>query len=798
MRRRIAGLDINGRFDLAARDWGEDGTVAADAKIQIVFGGICTAAVTTKKNARRIAGPQAGLAPHGRGQGWGDIGEPSLRRLLAPALDRGLQDPSDIDDLRAAADALARGADEAVVAVPDVEVFNEVRQGALIAAMEDRRRRVRLLWRPVAAFLDLLQHGDIPAEADGERFRILVHTGSGLEDQTLTLRSDPEHPGHVAPQRDGVGRLCAGAMGLDALFARAGEAIRADHASVDWTRCEPSRLGPALLTGGAKPGEAEVLRAWNANWTVIVGPEISPVTLHLDEVDIPPPDAQVAGVFLITALTGPYAQALAKAVASQTGPVTVVGPEAVARGCLRAGRLIERGLPHYFDRLEPVAIAVLKGVEPSFEHLIEPGSVVAANREYVSREISDFEWRRGKPDTEFYVLKGEREVRHWTVSKPPGPPENVPVSLRIRQTPGQSWARLALTANSWDVLSRNPVALDWESLTPLDLTPQQILEKLRRPPPPIPERIVERSHIDLWTGSYWSGDGRASSLAVYEARGLAQDPYDWATLLSRSQRNPVPPRDRFWLVGTDGDLPEGLDPRARKGLYAALERMAQEICSATLSRPPKDNDRLRALTWCFSMCPDVVQERILEALEANAAGVPHPLTQPSAAMTVLRQGAGRSVTGVPRLTRLFLYLASGGLNNDRINALAMALSRREEAPEALKREQVDHFLRELGRELLVRIKRRDFKVRFRNTLSALAGLFRWRVREPYALLASQDPVAAELRESLVEAKAMLEHPAADGVAQRERKVSQIEALIEFLDGRGDPDILHAIEREDFD
>jgi hypothetical protein len=795
MKRRIVGLDLNGRFDLAARDWREDEDAVGPLESEIVHGGTCAAVVMTRNN-RLIAGPQAVLAPHGRGKGWGEIGDPSRRRPLAEALDRGAQDQADAEAVEAAVYALARESAEVVVAVPDLADFGEAEQGAMIAAMSARHRRVRLLWRPVAIFLDLLRTGWISPEAAGARFRLLMHVGAGIEDQVLTLRTDPDHPGHLAPQRDGPGQLCAPEAGLDALFDRARHAVRARNASVDWAHCEPSRLGPALLTGDAAPGDIEVLRAWNATWTAVAAQDLAQEYPGLSDVDLRPANALVAATFLVTPLAGRVAETLGQAVTRSVGPLTLVGPEAVARGCLRAGRLIERGLPHYFDRLEPVAIAVLRGDTPEFEHLIPPGAVVPANREYVSREIGGFVWRQGKADTEFYIRKGDSEVRHWVVTKPPGPPENVPVTLRIRQTPGQSWARLTVGSAEWEALSRSPIALDWETLTPLDLTPDEVLEKLRTPPPTVPERIVGRPHIDLWNGAYWTGDGRPSELACAAFGGGSALPGRWASVLSRSRRHPDPPNERFWLVGTDGDLPNSLDAQVREGFLAALNQMAQQVCAATLRHPPRDNNLLKALTWCFALCPEAAQDRILDALEANAQGRRHPLSEPSHAVRVLRQGAGRAVSGVPRLTRLFRYLEQAPLNNDTINALAMALTRRAEAPEALTRDQVDEFLRRLGLELLDQIVRRSFRLRFRNTLSAIAGLFRWRLREPYALLAGRDPVAADLRANLVRAKDMLMNLRYRNDSQRDKKIAQIEAIIEYLDGRGDPNILELIEKED--
>jgi hypothetical protein len=794
LRRRIVGLDLNGRFDLAARDWSEGEENEGLSKILILRGGTDATVVTTN-DRRCVAGPLAALAPHGRGEGWGEIGARSRRRFLAHACDAVDLSPGAIEDLRAGADALARWSDEIIAAVPDIEGFAEAEQGTMIGALTNQRRRVRLLWRPVSIFLDLLETGGIQTDRADTMFRVLIHSGRGIEDQILTLRADLDHPGHFAPQRDGSGRLHSPHIGLDKLFARARAMVEGSCKTINWARCEPSRLGPALLTGDAMVGDIEVLRAWNANWLTLTAPEIEPDALDLDKAEVPAIAEPVLATFLMTPLAQPYARALVRRLERTIGPVTIVEPAAVARGCLRAGRLIEQGLPHYFDRLEPVAIAILRGEEPEFEHLIAPGSVVPANREYVSQEIGGFIWARGKADTEFYVLKGDREVRHWEVSKAPGPTEDVSVKLRIRQTPGQSWARLAVDSLDWEPLSRSPIVLDWERLTPLDLGPEEVLEQLRTQPPTIPDRIVERPHIDLWMGSYWAGNGLASQLALDALKDIPSSPARWAAELRHSRRDPEQPGERFWLVGTDGELPKDLPSELREGFLAALAQLATLATSASLERPPRDNDLLIALTWSFALCPESVQDLILEALEKNRAGKRHPLSCPDHSIRVLRQGAGRVVTGVPRLKLLFHYLTLAPLNNDTINALAMALTRREEAPRALTREQVDHFLQHLAQELLDRITHRQFQIRFRNTLSAIAGLFRWRVQEPWALLAERDPVAADLRTALVRAKSLLAESKVV-IPQLEQKTSQIEAIIEYLDGRGDPDILRRIEAED--
>ena len=61
----------------------------------------------------------------------------------------------------------------------------------------------------------------------------------------------------------------------------------------------------------------------------------------------------------------------------------------------------------------------------SFVPLIPPDRNVPANREFVSEPMTGFEWGADKQRIEFYVLKGDREVRSWVAEKDDGPEANV-------------------------------------------------------------------------------------------------------------------------------------------------------------------------------------------------------------------------------------------------------------------------------------------------------------------------------------------------------------------------------------
>lgn len=792
--RRVSGIDLNGWQDIAARDWDPEEPDERLPEPLILDGGVRSVAVT-QLSGECIGGPQASLAPHGRGKGWGLIGAENRRVSIAEICDAIATGAPDVDigAYAAAVDALTRDAEDVIITVPDHSSFDEAAQGRVLALFRRVRRVHRLLWRPVALFLDALERQIIPANTDGAKFRFLIHCGDGIEVQTLRLRKDKEHHGHVAPERDGYGSKILPQFGLRQLDDRTHAAVLKENPLLADGRCERSTLAIELLSGRARTGDTKILRHDNGNWFDVIAPDISPETLlkleHIDHVPAFEDGEPVSGTFFVTPLADRFARPLVKTLEQYFGRLETLDWSGTARGALFAGRLIERGLPHYFDRLTPIGLAVLRGDEPGFEDLVGSEATLPANREYISPPYHDLKWLRGKTEIDFYVLKGDTEVRHWQVALESAPPRDLAVELRLRQTPGQSWAKLSLTSPDWEPLQRNPIFLDWAKLTPDDRTPAEVLEELRTPPPTIPERVVEQPHDEFWRGSN-RHEGISTAIRQMKRSGRL-DPDRLAHLLSRSMRDPIT-RTRFWPVGTDGTLPETLSLDERADFKAILDDLDAQIHSASIHNPPRDNHRLRCLTWTFTLCPDATQHAIIEALEADTARKRHTLLMPTHARRVLTQGAGRSVTGVEQLERVLTILVSRPANTDTLNALAMILSRREEAPQALTGALVDKLAGMLSQELVLLTNKGSFGIRFRNALLALAGLFRYREVERFALLAGRDPLAQTIRTNLDEVSGILDSHKRF-VRQYPEKKRTIESIREFLDGGGDPNILLLIE-----
>lgn len=789
--RAIVGLDLNGWRDMAARDWDPDEPNHRIAETAVIDGGTCGVAVQLSDGAW-LGGPQAILAPHGRGPGWGTgIGAPERRRaLLAAWAAFAAGEEAAGVALRATAEALSRGAQERVVAIPDLPDWDERLRSRLIGLLRWPRSTTRLLWRPVALFLDALETGAIPREAVDRECAVILHHADGLELQRLTLRQDDTHPGHLAPQRAGPGRLVLPRLGLARLIARMERAVHAANPSLDWERIDPPRLAARLLFD-AGPPEPELLRHKNGTWVSAVPPEVATGWL-IDAANPLPSEFRNLPALLATPLAPPFAKALQRALAPAVRDLRLVPWEGVARGALKAGRLIAAGLPHYYDRLEPIAMAILEGRDPVWRNLIEDDDKVPANREYVSPEIRGLGWGAGKTSLEVYLLKGGAEVRHWQAERAPGPPQTSPVTLQVRQTPGQSWARLTLSGEGWPALARNPLSLDWDGLSPVNRPPEDVLESLRHKPV-IPDPLHDPAHIDMWRGGDWAGGGLLADLPRIEA-----DPVGQASCLAdRLQQRRIPAGyrgagGRVYAIGTDGSFPPGLPDETAQRFDAVLDRIARHVLAASPRRPLRDNEALRALTWSFTRCPEAVQEALVDALEARLRGEAHPLVAPARAIRVATHGAGRAVCGQARLARLLAVLRQRDINTDTANALAMALSRRMEAPEALDAETVAELLDKLARSLIWQVQTGAFKDRFRNTLSALAGLFRWRVVEPFALLRDSDSRAATVHALLEQAEELIVAGIGQ-INQPEAKRSAIAGIRALLEGQGSADILRQLE-----
>lgn len=791
--RKPVGLDLNGWRDFACRDWRIDDPDEEPGVPDLVDGGF--GAVVVVHDGETIGGPQAILSPIGRGNGWGEIGAREKRRALSDlwhAFLAGGPDSRFAADISAAADALSVQADDIVFCMPDRAVMNEARQQDLLAALKGpRRARVTLLWRPVAMLLDLLDGGALPHAEEGMRIACIIHGQDGLEVQNLVLRHLTGHPDHPAPERDGSGELHCPELGLARLLAHAGGAVADANPTLHARPTEPSRLPLDLLFRDFDPPAEEVVRRDNGNWILLHPP--SDFCLPDLTCDCQQLCADSDLVLVMSPLASRHHAWLTGCLSGLDAQVQVVEPAAAARGALRAARRIERGIPHYLDRLDQVSLAVLRPSGPVFEDLIPPGATVPGNREYVSDPITSMVWTEGMATAQFFIRKGEREIRHWVTPEITAPVHNQHLEVRLRQMPAQGWAKLAVTAPDWDELRRAPIRLDWAALEIDPRSAAEILAELEGPRPVVPERVRYHTHIGLWDGSL----RRPGLGAILQALN-ADDPTSLKRLadtLTTGYR--IAAGQLVFPVGTDGDLPDSLDAASAQQFGDTIDRLSARLLhDVARGKTQADNHALRCLTWIFALCPGAVKNELAVALHCIQSGQSHPLLGPVAASRVVVHGLGRVATDPAMLRALIPHLSANLGQPNFLAALSSLLSRPEATPRILAELGVAAIADRVTGVFRTLHAADSFEVDLKYALLAVAGLLRVRERDPWALVADRSAEAKRLSDVVTDVADRIESRRRS-IRNPEVKLEMARELIELLSGAGGrPDILAIMDEMD--
>ncbi|NOD34419.1 MULTISPECIES: hypothetical protein [unclassified Ruegeria] len=158
----------------------------------------------------------------------------------------------------------------------------------------------------------------------------------------------------------------------------------------------------------------------------------------------------------------------------------------------------------------------------------------------------------------------------------------------------------------------------------------------------------------------------------------------------------------------------------------------------------EDNEALKFLSWQFRRCPRNVATWLMDCIEAS--GRNHPFVKHQASWVLVYQGLGRIVGSEEDEARAMRLLLTSSIKdwiwNRQSAAMAFMLSRSDTAPSYLKREDVEKltkrtiadFQRNIGGQYTM----------FNYAPFLLAGLVRWRLVDPTALVIGADPLADDL------------------------------------------------------
>jgi hypothetical protein len=726
--RKLCGFDFNGWRDFVAKNWhsvpGEDEIIGPT---DIVASGPLSSIVRIGEShlAGWIGGPQADIAPHGRGGGWGDVG---LEQRRIPV--RSLLEMRD-DGVGKLAQALlgsASGSANTVVSIDEGPDGDETVQEHLLEALaQGKFRNGSLVWRPVLATLFAIHRDQV---SEGQLVGVVSHQRQGLSVQKLRIRSARnvlaserrEAAVHI-PCNAGYEFLFRGAR--NAAVGAEGFSARTAHRAI------ASSVGKAGLGMDCYP---EMLRMPNGDW------ELLDLTKYdaSEVVSVPSSELDLADcdvVLFETLCEGRLKECLSDAIQGAASVELLSLPAtAVAEGALEAARRAGDGEPIFFDFLPRLSTIVFGSDGAKNFDLIRKEETLEAGRTYRSPEAASLAIPAGQESVSFYLRKEEAPwPRKASVSLGAPLKHQAAVSLWVEQKPAAGRARILMEAPE---LGRN-FAVDWGEALEEERPWSEIIESLDTQVS-IPKRLVLPCGMVAWHDS----DRSAGLLTLLETEP-SRSRTDWATLRQKLSQRPF----GKYCISSDGDVPpeiaaetlERFEILTSKALEVTEKRLKGESGDGT-----EDNEALKFLSWQFRRCPRDVATWLMDCIEAS--GRNHPFVKHQASWVLVFQGLGRIVGNEEDEARAMRLLLTSSIEdwiwNRESAAMAFMLSRSNSAPSYLKREDVEKlakrtiadFQRNIGGQYTM----------FNYAPFLLAGLVRWRLVDPTALVIGADPLADDL------------------------------------------------------
>ena len=784
-KRKISGYDVNGWRDYTARNWsslpGEDEQIG---KIAFNESGPLTSVVRVGEGptSRWVGGCQADIAPHGNGGGWGEVGLGERRIYLRTLLEA---HDSTQAQVSAAFEGPAQSAGWNVIAIDDTLATTElVREYILTAAGIARLRNPMLVWRSVLAALHALENGLVTKECT---IAVVSQSTHGLSVQTLRLRKARGRNGEIlAPERHRAADLIPGAIGYAPLVSRAREiAIGSEGFSARTAHLARARSIGRMALGLSCP--TEVLRQPNGNWSFVdlKGKNVLPKTL-LDS-SLPNLD-DCAAVFIETLAEGPIRDALFALVASETRHTPILLPTTtVANGALLAARRFSDGDPVYFDFLPRLSTIVFGSDGASSLDLIDETETLEAGHVYRSPKPAEFHIPTGHDSVSVFLRKeAEPHPRKATIKLDAPLKSPSPVSLWVEQKPAAGRARIVLEASA---LGRH-FTIDWDQAEDDTRDWEEIICSIMDVAPSIPKRLVLETGLTPWKDS-----GRADGLFALLEKESTKTSVDWETLAMRLASRPF----GEYCISSDGELPNEIDAFNIERLNA-LTSLALETTRHRLGSEPglsnSDNAALKFLTWQFRRCPAIVADWLIDCIESRRLPMfSHPFVQHHSSWVLVYQGLGR-ITGDEATERRVLKILLGTDIHDwnwRLESATVAflLSRSNTAPLCLDRTDVNKLVQRTVKDFEDNLRTEYTKFHYAPFL--LAGLLRWRLKEPKGLLLGHDPLAGKLLSVMEHAENDLRdrrRPSLSLKKKREKYLPILADLRSELEGEGgNPDLL---------
>lgn len=726
MKNRLLGLDMNGWHDRAVRNWrrGGDGSDEAVPEGHPIDGGTVSRVVhvgdadgKAPSDLPRVGGPRARFAMHGKGGGWGDFGDVDRRVLI-----RRSDDP---EAWASCMQELGQEARIAVLAIPDLpRMTEEAREKRLRSMRALRARRPMLVWSSVALALQRCEQKTIHG---GQKLGTIELDTHGLRLQTLDI---VERDALLTPRRRTIGRLVGTSLGLAERERVCLERVRADAGTPRVAHALGLADLPALLAMSAPGAQgSELIRLENGDWIEAVGtaPGIE------DDTDI---GAFFEGADQVV-LQGPCRPELLDAIRALlqralNKTIDVADPSAVADGAFRVAMRVQQGLPPWYDCLPDVKTIVQDRDEADSLSLVGQNEVVEAGKTWRSRRPITLRWQAGSTSMKVWLKKDDDpDPRMSPATVPVGPVRDEEVHLYLEQQPAQGRAKLRITSETWPFLRERPAIVDWDAgeHDPYGRDWEKIISDFKVRPPVIPERVILPAHRDLWYPH--QRGGLASALRDFDGKNYTPV---YKALAARRRvyfdQPKHPDHDRpFYAVDSDGGRPPGVLDDDWDRLLAVIGQAEADFTSGNV----QNNHALGVLSWSFRLCPAATLPVVLRVLK-DGGGPPSFFGW----RIMYPQALGRTAANKEAFGAAIDYLNSLDIDwtRDQQACAGFLLSRNDEIFEILDADTIDRWAHVAQMSL-----RQGLSEGFGNNQYYLpilvAGLLRWRLREPNAFAPAQ-------------------------------------------------------------
>lgn len=472
----------------------------------------------------------------------------------------------------------------------------------------------------------------------------------------------------------------------------------------------------------------------------------------------------------------------------------------VARGAAIYAWRSALSLPTYYDFLPQLEINATSDDKPEFIPLIPKQAKIKGGQSFRHDVTQPFFIPAGAPLLEFYIDKEGDQVRKTTTPLKISPNRDTPVSLVVRQTPGQGHAIVEIHPETPGIFGPRTLTLNWESLLPIFKDKQEVLKDLTVEAGVFcPKHAPVRTHEKIW----YSLDAmrtfsRFLETAHNDKSRITGYIYAVEKILDvfRNKRkgSGIGIHDEshtvFSAVSSDGEVPE-ISKRSFFTMPSSLrERDSLSLFNNTMAKLESDfnyfvspgnrddfrTDKLKKLSlagsWCYAAAPKNVVDYLLEYIKDT-----------SRKTGIQAEAASRCASSPQEIAS---YLESvekrfdmSDFNLKWVKGVTQILQFRENSPELLNDTLATKFTIMALKEIRDGLVSGYFKNRFLWGVQLLMLLFRYRLKRR-DFLKLDSPEYATLHKIVKQllTEALLK-------TKKNRKTSRyIDETLQMLDYRG--------------